>query len=258
VDLPLIPLESWQSFLLCFIRVIAVVGSMPVFSGSQSPVKVRAGLAFMLAVLVFPVVRSHVPQVSLEPVGLMLLMVQETLFGVILGFIARLILIAIQFGGTVIGYQMGFAQANILDPQSEQQVPLMGQFLNVVAVLVFLAVDGHHVFLKALVRSYEVLPPGGLDFSGETIPYVMDLTGDMFVLGLKLVAPVMVVLILSMFALGIMSRLMPQLNVLMLSFPIKIAMGVFLIGVGMNVIVAILGQEFNDLTHTFLQLFQTL
>ncbi|MCF8031216.1 MAG: flagellar biosynthetic protein FliR [Desulfohalobiaceae bacterium] len=231
---------------------------MPVFSGSQSPVKVRAGLAFMLAVLIFPVVRTHVPQGTLEPIGLMLLMVQETLFGVLLGFIARLILIAIQFGGTVIGYQMGFAQANILDPQSQQQVPLMGQFLNVVAILVFLAVDGHHIFLQALVRSYEVLPPGGLDFSGRTMPYVMELTGDMFVLGLKLVAPVMVVLVLTMFALGIMSRLMPQLNVLMLSFPLKIGLGIFLIGVGMNVIVAILGQEFQDLTQRFLHLFQTL
>ena len=231
---------------------------MPVFSGGQSPVKVRAGVAFMVAVLIFPAVKSFVPQTSLEPIPLMLLMVKETLFGVILGFIARLILIAIQFGGTVIGYQMGFAQANILDPTSEQQVPLMAQFLNVMGILVFLAVDGHHVFLRALVRSYEVLPPGKLDFSGQTIPYVMELTGGMFVLGLKLVAPIMVVLVLSMFALGIMSRLMPQLNVLMLSFPIKIAMGLFLIGVGMNVIVSILGQEFNDLTHRFLQLFQTL
>jgi len=258
LELPLIPWDTWQSFLLCFIRVIALIGSMPVFSGSQSPVKVRAGLAFMLAVLIFPVVKSYVPQSSMEPVGLMLLMAQETLFGVILGFIARLILISVQFGGTVIGYQMGFAQANILDPQSQQQVPLLGQFLNVVAVLVFLAVNGHHVFLRALVRSYDVLPPGGLDFSGQTIPYVMELTGDMFVLGLKLVAPIMVVLMLSMFALGIMSRLMPQLNVLMLSFPLKIGLGVFLLGVGMNVIVAILGQEFHDLTHRFLQLFQTM
>ena len=258
MELPLIPWDTWQSFLLCFIRVVALIGSMPVFSGSQSPVKVRAGLAFMLAVLIFPVVKAHVPQGSLEPFGLMLLMAQETLFGVILGFIARLILISIQFGGTVIGYQMGFAQANILDPQTQQQVPLMGQFLNVVAILVFLAVDGHHIFLRALVRSYEILPPGGLDFSGQTIPYVMELTGDMFVLGLKLVAPVMVVLMLSMFALGIMSRLMPQLNVLMLSFPLKIGLGIFLLGVGMNVIVAILGQEFNDLTHRFLQLFRTL
>ena len=258
MELPLIPWDTWQSFLLCFIRVIALIGSMPVFSGSQSPVKVRAGLAFMLAVLIFPVVKSYVPQSSMEPVGLMLLMAQETLFGVILGFIARLILISVQFGGTVIGYQMGFAQANILDPQSQQQVPLLGQFLNVVAVLVFLAVNGHHVFLRALVRSYDVLPPGGLDFSGQTIPYVMELTGDMFVLGLKLVAPIMVVLMLSMFALGIMSRLMPQLNVLMLSFPLKIGLGVFLLGVGMNVIVAILGQEFHDLTHRFLQLFQTM
>lgn len=258
MDLPLIPWDSWQSFLLCFIRVVALIGSMPVFSGGQSPAKVRAGVAFMLTVLIFPAVKSFVPQTSLEPIPLMLLMVKETLFGVILGFIARLILIAIQFGGTVIGYQMGFAQANILDPTSEQQVPLMAQFLNVMGILVFLAVDGHHVFLRALVRSYEVLPPGKLDFSGQTIPYVMELTGDMFVLGLKLVAPIMVVLILSMFALGIMSRLMPQLNVLMLSFPIKISMGLFLIGVGMNVIVAILGQEFNDLTHRFLQLFQTL
>ena len=147
MDLPIIPLESWQSFLLCFIRVVALVGSMPVFSGSQSPVKVRAGLAFMLALVIFPAVRTHLPQVSMQPAVLLMLMVQETLFGVILGFIGRLILIAIQFGGTVLGYKMGFASANILDPQSQQQVPLMGQFLNVVGILVFLAVDGHHVFL---------------------------------------------------------------------------------------------------------------
>ncbi len=258
MELPLIPLGTWQTFLICLIRVVAVVGGMPVMGGRQAPMKMVAGLSFLLTLLIFPVVREHLPRVSLEPLGLMVLIGKETLFGVILGFLARLILTAIQFGGTVIGYQMGFAQANILDPQSHQQVPLMGQFLNVVGILVFLAIDGHHIFLKALVRSYEVIPPGQLDFSGGTMPYVMELTGDMFVLGLSIVAPVMVVLVLSMFALGIMSRLMPQLNVLILSFPVKIAIGLFLIGIGMNLIVAILGDEFNSLTQRFLQFFQTL
>lgn len=239
-------------------RVVAVIGGMPVMGGRQTPTKVNAILAFLVTLLIFPVVKDHLPQVSLEPLRLIVLIGKETLFGMILGFIARLILTAIQFGGTVIGYQMGFAQANILDPQSHQQVPLMGQFLNVVGILVFLAIDGHHIFLKALVRSYEVIPPGQLDFSGETMPYVMQLTGDMFVLGLTLVAPILVVLVLSMFALGIMSRLMPQLNVLILSFPVKIAIGLVLIGIGMNIIVAILGSEFNSLTQRFLQLFQTL
>lgn len=258
MNLPVIPLGQWQTFLICLVRIAALIGSMPVFSGSQAPARMRAGLAFILAIVIFPVVKSNIPQESLAPFSLGLLVVKETMFGIMLGFIARLILIAIQFGGTVAGYKMGFAAANILDPQSHQQVPLMGRFLQVIAILVFLSIDGHHIFLRALVHSYEILPPGNLDFSGQAIPYLMDLTGDMFALGLQLTAPLLVMLILSHFVLGIMSRLMPQLNVLMLSFPINIGLGFIVLGLSFNMIVALLSQEFQALSERFFQFFQML
>ncbi len=258
MNLPVIPLVQWQTFLICLVRTSALIGSMPVFSGSQAPVRMRAGLAFILAIVIFPVVKSHISQESLAPFSLGLLVVQETMFGIMLGFIARLIMIAIQFGGTVAGYKMGFAAANILDPQSHQQVPLMGRFLQVIALLVFLSIDGHHIFLKALVRSYQILPPGTLDFSGQAIPYLMELTGDMFSLGLQLTAPLLIMLILSHFVLGIMSRLIPQLNVLMLSFPINIGLGFIVLGLSFNMMVTLLGREFQDLSERFFQFFQML
>lgn len=258
MNLPVIPLVQWQTFLICLVRITAIIGSMPVFNGRQAPVRMRVGLAFVLAIVIFPVAKSHISLESSTPLILGLLVVKETMFGIMLGFIARLILIAIQFGGTVAGYKMGFAAANILDPQSHQQIPLMGRFLQVIAILVFLSIDGHHIFLKALVKSYQILPPGTLDFSGQAIPYLMELTGDMFSLGLQLTAPLLIMLILSHFVLGIMSRLMPQLNVLMLSFPINIGLGFLVLGLCFNMIITLLGQEFQALSDRFFQFFQML
>ncbi len=255
MDLPAVPLDAWQSFLVCLVRILAVVGSMPVFGTGQGPVRLRVGLAFMLAVLMFPVVEPHLPGGGLSFLALGVILLQETVFGVIMGFTARLILMSIQFGGTVVGYKMGFAKANVMD-HSQQQVPLMGQFMNVVAVLVFLSVDGHHVFIRGLAKSYEILPPGTADFSGEAIPYVMSMTGDMFVLGLQLISPMLIVLTLNYFGLGIMARLMPQMNVLMLSWPVNQALGFVFLGLSLNMIVFLLGEEFQALGERFMQLLQ--
>ena len=258
MDLPAIPVEAWQGFLVCLARVLAVIGSIPIFGENAGPARVRVGLAFMLTLLLFPVVKPYLPLGGLSFLPFMLILVQEVLFGIIMGFIAKLILVAIQFGGTVVGYKMGFAMANIMDPQSQHQVPLMGQFLNVIGLLVFLSVDGHHIFLRALVGSYEILPPGTVEFTGMAIPYVISLTGDMFVLGLQLTAPVLIVLILNYFGLGIMARLMPQMNVLMLSWPVNQALGFLFLGLSLNMIVFLLCKEFQDLGQKFVHLFLTM
>lgn len=258
MDLPAISVEAWQGFLICLARVLAVIGSIPIFGEDAGPARIRVGLAFMLTLLLFPVVESYLPGGGIALLPFILILVQEVLFGIIMGFIARLILVAIQFGGAVVGYKMGFAMANIMDPQSQNQVPLMGQFLNVIGLLVFLSVDGHHIFLRALVSSYEILPPGTVEFTGMAIPYVINLTGDMFVLGLQLTAPVLIVLILNYFGLGIMARLMPQMNVLMLSWPVNQALGFLFLGLSLNMIVFLLAKEFQALGQKFVHLFLTM
>jgi len=256
VDLETLLSQQWPAFLLCFMRVAAIIGSMPVLSGGQTPARVRAGLALVLAIVIFPVVAGRIPEIPFVPWRILVFGVQEVLLGFMLGFIGRLLFLAAQFGGTILGFQMGFAAANILDPQSQQQIQLMSQFQNVLASLVFLAVDGHHVFLHALTRSFEVLPPGGGMHLHNAVQSMMAMTGDMFVLGLQLTAPIYVILILSDFILGIMSRIFPQLNAFMLKFPINIGVAFLFLGLSAEFIVSILVSEFNGLAPRLADFFE--
>jgi flagellar biosynthetic protein FliR len=246
------PFQLAPEFILCLLRVAAVVGSTPVLSGAQAPKRVRAGLSLVLALLMFPQVRDEISLEQASALQLVIVGGYEILVGLLLGFVGQLLFTAAQFGGTVIGYQMGFAAANILDPQSHQQIQLLSQFQSVVAMLVFLAVDGHHIFFRALAKSFEVLPPGSAGNAAQAIPFMVDLSSQMFVLGLQLSAPILVILLLSDFILGIMSRVFPQLNAFMLKFPINIGVSFILIGLMADLVVSLLHEEFQTLGQDLL------
>lgn len=258
MDLPILPVERFQAFLVCAARVASVIGSMPIFSGSQTPMKLRIGLALTFALVVFPIVAPLLPDPDVTLLGLGTTVVQEVVLGLMVGLVAQLIFTAVEFGGTVVGYQMGFAAANVFDPQNQRQVSVMSQFQNVLAILIFLSLDIHHIFLQALVYSYEVLPPGQLDLSGKAIPYLMMLAGNMFVLGVKFSAPILAVLLLSGLVLGILSRVFPQLNVFMLSFPLNIGLAFLTLGLTLSLTLALIGREFEQLGEMFLNLFNLL
>ncbi len=256
--LPLISIDKIQTFLICVARIGAFIGSFPLFSGSQTPPRFRVGLALALSLLLFPVVERYVPQHSFNPVNLLILVANEALLGVMVGLIARLIFTAAELGGTVVGYQMGFAAANIFDPQNQHQIALMSQFQNVFAFLLFLALDAHLVLLKAIVQSYQMLPPGYLDFSGGAVPFLMQLTGKMFVLSVKFSAPILAVLLLSGLILGLMARVMPQLNIFMLSFALNIGFTFVVIGLTLGITANLLGREFGMLGERLLTMFKLL
>ncbi|MCD6526700.1 MAG: flagellar biosynthetic protein FliR [Desulfuromonas sp.] len=254
MELLLVPVDKIQVALICLARVAAIFGSMPIFGSAQTPARVKTILALLVTVLILPAVEPTLPTHSFAPISLGLLVANEAMLGIMMGFIARLIFTAVEFGGTIVGYQMGFAAANVYDPQNQRQVSLISQFQNVFAILAFLALDVHHIFIQVLVDSYRMLPPGLLDFSGEAVPFIMELTGNMFVLAIRFSAPILAVLLLSGLVLGILARVFPQLNVFMLSFPINIGMAFVIIGLTMNMVVALLGREFAQLPEQFEQL----
>jgi len=258
VELSLISVTTVQQMLVCLARVAAIIASMPVFGTNMVPVRAKVALAFMLTILVYPVVDIDVSGVDFSTLSMGLLMANEVILGAMLGFVARLIFTAVEFGGTVVGYQMGFAAANVYDPQNQRQVSLMSQFQNVFAILVFLAIDGHHIFLRTLVSSYDLLPPGLLDLSGPAVPYIVELMGHMLILAVRFSAPVLAVLLLSGLILGIMSRVFPQLNVFLLSFPINIGLSFIITGLTMAVVVSLLQGEFAALPQRFWLLFEGL
>ncbi len=258
MEIELFSHENWYVFLVSLARLAAMVGSLPIFSSSQAAIRIRLGLAVAISLLLFPVLDLSLSEQQTTPIGFGLIVVQEALLGLLLGLVVKLIFFAAQFGATIIGYQMGFSAAEILDPQNQQQVPLMAQFQNIIVILFFLSLNIHHLLLRVIVDSYTVLPPGNLDFSGNAIPFVLNMTGEMFVLGFRLVTPVLIVLMLSMFILGIMSRVFSQLQVFMLSFPINISLGLIIIGMSMGIMLSILGNEFQGLRECLLHVLQLL
>lgn len=251
MELLLVPVDKIQLALICLARVAAIIGSMPVFGSGQVPARAKTLLALMLTALILPAVESYLPADAFTPLSLGLLVANETLLGIMLGFVARLVFTAVEFGGTIVGYQMGFAAANVYDPQNQRQVSLLSQFQNVIAILIFLVLDIHYVFIRVLVDSYQLLPPGLLDFSAGAIPFVMELTSRMFVLAIRFSAPILAVLLLSGLVLGILSRVFPQLNVFMLSFPINIGLAFIIIGLTLNMVVALISREFSLLPDHF-------
>lgn len=258
MDIQLIPIDQFQNFLICLARAMALITAIPVFAGSQFAGQLRVGLAFLTAMLLFPIMSPYTPDVSFTLTEFGLLIVHELLLGVLIGLVAQLLFAGVTFGGTIIGYQMGFAAANIFDPQTTQQLSLMSQFQNVLAILFFLAFDVHHLFFKLIVESYIILPPGILNFQDGAVPKLMELAGHMFVLGVKFSAPIIVMLLLSNLVLGVLARVFPQLNVFMLSFPKNIGIAFIVIGLTLNVTATILRQEFDRLGTSFMQLFNLL
>lgn len=254
MDLPFIPLHQLQNYLLCLARVLALIAAIPVFAGIQMTAQVKIGLAVMTSLLLFPAMLPYTPQTPLSMPAFGLLIINEVLLGVMVGLVAQMILAAVSFGGTVIGYQMGFAAANIFDPQTTQQLSLMSQFVNVLALLAFLSLDIHHYFFRMLVESYQVFPPGLLDFTDGAVQELMRLGGQVFVLGVKFSAPVLALLLLTNIVLGILARVFPQLNVFMLSFPLNIGIALLVMGLTLGATFAVLRREFDTMIEHILNL----
>jgi flagellar biosynthetic protein FliR len=256
MEIQLIPIAQFQSFLVCTVRVAALLTALPVLSGEMVPAKVRVCLILLVSLALFPVLEPFSRGLDFQPLNVALIVCKEALIGILLGLMARFIFIAAQFGGTIVGYQMGFAAANIFDPQNQSQTSLVSQMQNIIAILVFLAIDAHHIFIRAIVESFQILPPGQLDFSGEAIPYLLEMGGSIFVLGAKISAPILAVLLLSGLVLGLMARIFPQLNVFLLSFPVNIGLAFITMSLTLDLTVSLLSAEFNSLSRNILEVFQ--
>lgn len=258
MELQLVSLQQFENFLLCLARVLAMTAAIPAFSGNQISGRLKIGLAVATTLLLFPSMAPYTPQAAFTMTDFGLLIFNEVLLGVMIGLVSQLIFAAVGFSGTMIGYQMGFAAANIFDPQTTQQLSLMSQFINVLSLLAFLTLDIHHYFFRLIVESYILLPPKFLDFSQGAVQQLMQMASHMFVLGIKFSAPVLALLLIANLVLGILARVFPQLNVFMLSFPLNIGISFLVIGLTLNTMFSVLRHEFDTITQNILSLLHLL
>ena len=217
-------IESLQWGLLVFARLTAFIFLVPFFSISGTPIAVKAGFAVFMTALLLPSM-NHAVNIPTDIAVYSLLLGKEILVGLVLGYISMLTFTAIRMAGELIDIQMGFAMATVFDPQNQTRITLMGQFLYIFQVLIFLAVDGHHTLLMAISYSYTVIPLASLGIKASFIPAILKMFIQVFSLGIRLATPFIVAFLICDIALGIMARTVPQLNIFVLSFPIKTGLG---------------------------------
>jgi len=245
-----------QLFLLVFVRVTAILMSLPIFSGNNVPNMFKAGLSLAVAFVLYPVIDlAFLPEMD-GWIFLTLGVASEVLLGVGVGLAIRLIMAGIQMAGQVSGYQMGLAIANIMDPATSMQTPVLAQAFNLLAMLIFLSINAHHWFFRALVESFAVLPPFQFALSASFIAYLMAMAGNMFVIALKIGAPVIVVLILTSVSFGLMARTVPQMNIFIVAMPLKIVVGLLFIVFSLPYLQPYLQKLFDDFGAGLVPLFR--
>ncbi|MFO7716047.1 flagellar biosynthetic protein FliR [Desulfosarcina sp.] len=220
-----IPVDAFYGVLLIFLRVAAIVFSAPVLDTETIPVAFKAGLAFAVSILLLPTVDAVVTVRDLSLMTFAVGIVSEIAIGVTIGLSVKLLFSGIQLAGQIVGFQMGFAVANVVDPATSAQIPILAQFYNLTAMLVFLAINAHHMFFAALVDSYKMLPPLSMHISPQLVGMMMQLATNMFVVAVKVGAPLIAVLLVVSFGLGLVARTVPQMHIFIVAMPLKILIG---------------------------------
>ena len=249
-----ISLPQIQLFLFIFLRVSAMTLTVPVFDSRNIPAVFKIGLCFTITLVLYPIVR-------LEPVAFGLSVIQfaigiacEILTGVIIGFLIRLIFAGIQLAGDLAAFQMGFSVANVIDPMSSSQVPVISQLIYMFAILIFLTTNAHHWVLRSLVESFTLIPPFGFHSSGALMARLTQAAGEMFVIAVKAGSPVIVSLLLVSLGLGLVGRTVPQMNVFMVATPVNILVGFLFLSLSLPMMMTFLSQLLNGLGKEILQI----
>lgn len=219
-------MQVLPAFLLVLSRVTAFFVTVPIFSMRGVPAQFKVGIAFFVSL--FTVLSMNVESVPMDGIYIMTV-IREVLIGILLGFVAYLIFTVTQIAGSFVDMQMGFGIANVVDPMTGAQSPILGNLKFFLAVLTFLAIDGHHYLLMGIMNSYDWVPLDNEFFTriyeGSVSTFLLRTLSTMFVLAFQLSAPLITALFLVDVALGMLARTAPQFNVFVIGLPLKILVG---------------------------------
>ncbi len=227
-------LDNYKAFALILVRVAGFVFLMPVFNSKTIPMIIKAAACMVLSAYLVPIVKIDKGLFPDSPAAFLMLVVAELFVGMTMALMLRLLFAGLQTAGQLIGFQMGFSVANVVDPSSGAQSVVIAQFVYLVGLLLFLTSNAHHAIIYGLIDTFSILQPGRLALMPGLNQLVMDMGQMMFVLSIKILAPVLAILFLSQAALGILAKVVPQINVLMVSFSLNIGLGLFFLGLSMQ------------------------
>jgi flagellar biosynthesis protein FliR len=224
IDVSLLPALA-ATFILVFARIGAMVMLLPGLGESNIPVRVKLAIALLLTLIILPLHRTayHVDLTSMT--SLMVLMVYEIIIGIVLGATARVTLSALQVAGSVIAQQLGLGFVTAVDPTQGQQGLLIGNFLTMLGITLLFATDTHHLVIAALNESYRIFSPGEPMPTGDVAALATRAFAEAFKIGMQLAAPFLVFGLVFNIGLGVLARLMPQMQVYFVGVPLSIMIG---------------------------------
>jgi len=225
----------FELFVMVLCRTAGVFLAAPALSSEAVPMLVKVLTVGAISLCLLPVVMAEGAGAAATAswLGFGLMAAKELIVGLVLGFFALLAFTGVQVAGELVSEQMGFALSQEADPTTEAETSVVGQLATVLGLLLFLAVDGHHWLLAALARSFTRMPVGGVALTDATLERVVNGFVGMYESGVVLAAPVLCATLLTTVAVGVISRVVPQINALMLSFPLKVAVGLIIFGVAL-------------------------
>lgn len=246
------------SFYLTLFRVSVVLFLLPFFGGRSIPTPVKAALVLVLTLAIWPKLSFPGTLMPANPWEIIIMFLGELLLGMIMGMMIQFLFAAIQTGGQLIGFQMGFAMVNVVDPLTGTSEAVTAHFLYMISMLTFLALNGPLHLLGSMADSFTLVPPGSLLITPEAANQVFDLSKQMFVLAIRIAAPVMAALFMIDLALALIGRAAPQMHVLVLGFPIKISVGFFFLGFLFDIMATYVGNYIQALDSLYINLFKAL
>lgn len=221
---------QFVAFMLSFLRIMALVSVAPVLGSRAIPAQVKVFFSLFLTIILLPLLKAQPALASLSLTGLLPLAIKEVLMGLFFGFSAKFLFESFQFAGRMISTQMGLGMANIIDPENGAPSTPIGNIYSMVAIVLFLTLNGHHFVIAALYKSFEIAPVASMRMIPTAAHGTMlTMFNDLFVIGIKLAAPSMATLFLIEVCMAIMARIVPQMNIFFIGLPIRLSVGMFIV-----------------------------
>jgi flagellar biosynthetic protein FliR len=238
------------TFFLLFIRFSAIFAFFPFFSHSLIPMSLKSSLIFYLTLLFFPTLPEYLYE-NITPVSIIIMVLSELMVGFMASITLSIVFGLLHFAGEQISFIMGFQMASTIDPASGTNSTVMGQTLTLIAILLTLSFDAHHMIILYVQRAIESVPLGTLVFNQNIVEYLMKSMGVFFMIGFSIAFPVVSIGLLSDLIFGMMMKTMPQFNLLTVGIPIKT-------GVSLLVLTFVIGGMMFVFKHEFLNSFNAL
>ncbi len=220
--------DNFQIFLLIFMRFLGLFVVAPLFSSFLIPIRYKVLFSILFTVIVYPALTEFKPVIPDHLINFGLMLITQLIIGLVIGFIVTIIFTAFQLTAQFYHFQMGFGINQVFDPLSRIQVPILSQLQYILTILVFISINGHHLLIRALYESYEIVPvidftnPKTMQFFATNLSRIFS---SMFMLALKIGFPLMATMFLVSLTLGLLAKASPQMNIFMVGFPLQIGIG---------------------------------